>query len=116
MAGDIFFTDARIWSSNSIGFDDMMARAIKRCRDDETLLVTMFHHAEEVRCLDINLCDDRNLQAALAERILEAARDSLHELRANPMSRPETIRSREELVDLAQVHLAELAGKTKDLP
>jgi hypothetical protein len=112
MAGDVFFSDNRIWSSNSIGFVDIMKRAIKKCRDSEPLLVNIFSDAEELRSFGINLYEDRNLQAVLTERVLEAARDGLQELNENPMADSDEIKSVEELIGLAEEHLSDLRGDT----
>jgi hypothetical protein len=114
MAGDIFFTDQRVWSSNSIGFVDMMERSIKLCRDDEALLVSNFSQAMEVRCLGLNLCKDRDLRIALTERMLEAASKHLQELHANPDAHPVEVKAIEELVNLAQEQLKEWGRNKRD--
>ncbi len=93
MAGDIFFTDSRAWSSSSNGFVDMMTRAISKCRVNEDSLVQILSNAEEIRCLGINLQEDRALQMGLTERVLEAARDKLQELRAIQHSIPTILES-----------------------
>jgi hypothetical protein len=108
MAGDVFFTADRIWSSNSIGFVDLMQRAGRKCRAGEDSLVRIFADAEELRSLGINLHTDRQMQSVLSERVLEAARDHLQELRANPGSRSQEMKSVQELIELAQAHLREL--------
>ena len=92
MAGDIFFTESRAWSSSSNGFVDMMERAIRKCHANEAPLIKIFSEAEELRSLGINLRKDRGLQAALTQRILEAAADKLQELRSMPGVHPDDIR------------------------
>ena len=108
MAGDIFFTTQRIWSSNSIGFVDIIQRAIGRCRDDEVALRERFVIAEEIRSLDINLEPDRNLRVLLTERVLDVARKRLEDMDADRATHPDEVRSVQHLVELAQMHLAEL--------
>jgi hypothetical protein len=108
MAGDIFFTSQRSWSSNSIGFVDIMQRAISACADDEVALRDRFSHAEEIRSLDINLEPDRGFRLLLTERVLDVARTRLEELLADRASQVGEVRSIEHLVELARTHLAEL--------
>ena len=105
MAADIFFTDSIAWSSSSVGFVDLITRAIGKCRSNEQPLVQILSEAEEIRCLGINLQVDRGLQIILTERVLEAALETLQELNADPATHPAEISSIEELVAAAQVHL-----------
>jgi len=91
----------------------MMRRATKKCHRDEPELLSMFSEAEEVRCLSINLCENRDMQSGLTERILDAAREKLEELRADPTVHPEDVRIVKELADLAQTHLSSLQGRQR---
>jgi len=108
MAGDIFFTDSKVWSSNKLGLILMMRRATKNCHKDEAELVSMLSEAEEVRCLGINLCESHDMQLRLTELMLDAARERLEELLADPLAHPDEVRSVTELTDLAQAHLSSL--------
>ena len=110
MAGDIFFTDSRVWSSSSNWIVDIMTRAISKCRANEDSLVQILSNAEDIRCLGINLQKDRNVRIALTERVLEAAQDKRQELSADPATHPDNIRLAEELVTTAQAHLRELSA------
>ena len=105
MAGCIFFTDTRVWSSSSVGFADIIERAAAKCRENEDLLVQALWDAESIRSLDINLCTTRSLQLRLTERVLEAAQDKLQELCADAATHPDDIKILEELVLLARTHL-----------
>ena len=111
MAGDVFFSQERVWSSNSIGFSDIMQRAIRKCRDTEALLVRAFSEAEDMQCLGINLLEPKE-QAAITARLLEAAREDLEELRVNSGAQPEEVKSVAELVELAEAHLRDLRNHT----
>lgn len=113
MAGDIFFTESLVWCTNSSFFIHIMKLAIGRCRPYETPLVRILSEASQIRCLGINLIEDRRLQIALTERVLEAAQDMLQELRADADANPDGIRRVEELIDNAQTHLRELRSANK---
>ena len=107
MAADIFFTDQRAWSSSSKRFVDIIRRAIGKCHSHERSLVQILREAERIRCLGVNMQRDRGVQAALTERVLQAATDQLQVLRGDPTTDPDDIKSVEELVDTSQVHLRE---------
>ncbi len=108
MAGDIFFTKDRVWLANSNSFVDIIERAIAECRAGEDMLVQVLSDAEAIRSLGVNLEEDRHVQMALTERVLEAAQGKLQELRARPRTRPDEIEGIEELLATAQAHLSEL--------
>src|SRR4051812_41788076 len=112
MAGDVFFSLDRVWSSNSIGFSDLMRRAMRKCRDAEAPLVRAFSKAEDVQCLAMDLLEDPTEQAALTARLLEAAREDLDELRASSVAQLEEVNSVAELVGLAEAHLRDLRDRT----
>jgi hypothetical protein len=113
MAGDIFFTDSSAWSTSSVSFVDIMMRAVKNCRTDEDALIQILSTAEKIQCLGINLQHSRSTKIALTERVLEAARDKLQELRADSATHPRDVRIVEELVAAAQEHLSELGGPNR---
>src|SRR4051812_17490607 len=98
MAGDIFFTNSRVWLTSSAYFEDLMARAIGKCTADEAAQIEIFSEAQPIRRLGLNLLDDRKLQAALTRRVLEAASEDLQELRADPKTDPRTLGKVEELI------------------
>lgn len=108
MAADIFFTDTWAWSTSSAFFEDLMERARAKCRADEAPLVKIFSNAADLRCLGINLLKDRDLQMVVTERTLEAASDTLDELRADSKVSAGDLKTVSELVSMAQAHLREL--------
>ncbi len=110
MAGDIFFTDSRVWSSSSNFFVDIMTRAISKCGANEDSLIQTLRTAERIRCLGINLQENRSMKIVLTERVLQAARGKLEELRTDPATHPGDIGIVEELIAMAQEHFRELGG------
>ncbi|GMU25074.1 MAG: hypothetical protein AMXMBFR13_51450 [Phycisphaerae bacterium] len=58
--------------------------------------------------MGINLCEIRDLQFQLTERMLAAADERLEELHADAGAHPIEIKSVKELADLAQTHLSDL--------
>jgi|SRR5271154_4582559 len=104
MAGDIFFTDSRVWLSNSAGFCDVMKRAVAKC--ETPLIAKEFAHAEEMRCLGINLVKDTSLQAVLIEKIIAVANDIIRETNAGKI-RWDVIHAKR-LLQLAEQHLIKL--------
>lgn len=107
MAGFVYFTKKRYWSSSSFGFIDMMERAIAKCCDWESSLVEAFQFGVDVRSLWLENYD-HNMQLALTERILDAARECLQELRADSGGDPVDVEYIERLVTLAEAHLLDL--------
>jgi len=114
MAGDIFFTDDEVWSSNTNGFVHIIGRVIEACRSDgDEFLVATLSNAEAIRSLGLNLLASRNDEVHLTRRVLEAAREELKQLKAVPDSATEWQNSIESLVNLAQAHLARLDGTAR---
>jgi hypothetical protein len=108
MGGDIFFARDRVWQASSNAFVEIIERAISGCRAGEELLVQILSDAETIRSLGINLEEDRRLQTALTERVLDAAQGKLQELLANPNTHPDEVEAIEELLITAKAHLSEL--------
>ncbi len=101
MAGDIFFTDSLVWSASSNGIVDIIRRAIQQCHRDEDAIIAILTESEEIRCLGINLVEQRELKVRLTQLIMEVARGKLEELQRDPDACPVELRLVEELVDAA---------------
>lgn len=106
MAGDIFFTESRAWSSNTNGFLDIINRAISRAYPADASIVRCLSIGAEIRLLDIDTQVEQEHRLRLTELVLQSAADALAEAIAERDCGQ--VNELQELIATAQLHLRDL--------
>src|SRR5262245_531402 len=105
MSADIFLAKDLVYSTKTLGFNDVLQR-IRCCCDADARVIGILDYSEAVSCLDIERQENPTIKIKLLRGLQTAARRILSELSSNPKSCPGDIAAIERLIDLSKEALA----------